>query len=453
MRSKDYPAWYLPLLLVFILSVSLLSCSQSPPSPPAPVQATGPVATWIQQHALPLTSVEPGGSAADLQPLQQIVGDAMIVGLGEATHGAHEFFSIKSRLFEFLVEKMGFTTFAIENGWDVSRQIDQYVQTGNGDIHALMRADLYQSWRTQEVLDLIEWMRTYNASPAHAAKVHFVGIDAWDVSQAVFDDVVTYVRAVDPQQADQVQALYFGIRPNTPGRVLVDYDCFSANSQDAKLHYQANAQQVYDLLQSQQSTYESRSSSQAFALALHEAEVILQYITLGVLIPPSGTLFSSSAAYDKRDEFMADNVAWLHDQAGGQGKMVVWAHNVHIGSLKVTKNMGAFLRRWYQESYRLIGTSFYQGKDTIFQGESTIFQTPTPGTDTYNYALGSVGLPLYLLSLRDVPTGPVNAWIQGPHPLLNYGVGGEDLEMLGSLQYWFDAIAQIETITPSHVLP
>ncbi len=451
MRSRAHLAWFFPLLLALFLSIPLVSCSQSAPAPSVPVQATGPVATWIQQHALPLTSVEPGGSDADLQPLQQIVGDATIVGLGEATHGAHEFFSIKSRLFEFLVEKMGFTTFALESGWDVSRQIDAYVQTGKGDIQALMSADLYASWRTQEMLDLIKWMRAYNADPAHTAKVHFVGIDAWDVSQTAFDDVIAYIRTVDPQQTDQVQTLYTGIRPNSPGRLLVDYDGFAANSQDAKLRYQANAQQVIDLLNSHQSAYESRSSAQAFALAHQEAEVIWQYVTLGVLIPPSGTLFSSTEAYAKRDEFMADNVAWLHDDAGLQGKMVVWAHNVHVGSLK-SKNMGALLRARYQADYRPIGTSFYQGTDTIFGNGPATFQTPTPGTDTYNYALGSVGLPQYMLDLRQVPAGPVNDWVQGPHGLLNYGVGGEDLEMLGSLQYWFDAIVHIETITPSHVL-
>ncbi|HEY7414028.1 MAG TPA: hypothetical protein VH593_02460, partial [Ktedonobacteraceae bacterium] len=74
MRNKGRLAWYLSLLLILILSLPLVSCSQSAPSPPVPVQATGPVATWIQQHALPLTSVEPGGSDADLQPLQQIIG-------------------------------------------------------------------------------------------------------------------------------------------------------------------------------------------------------------------------------------------------------------------------------------------------------------------------------------------------------------------------------------------
>jgi erythromycin esterase len=73
------------------------------------------VITWIQQNAISLKTVEPGGSDADLQPLQSLVGNASIVGLGEETHGTHEFFTMKARLVEFLVSRMGFTTFIMEN--------------------------------------------------------------------------------------------------------------------------------------------------------------------------------------------------------------------------------------------------------------------------------------------------------------------------------------------------
>ncbi len=72
---------------------------------------------------------------------------------------------------------------------------------------------------------------------------------------------------------------------------------------------------------------------------------------------------------------MAENVAWLHDQGGGHTKMVLWAHNAHIANDPSynpygphTENMGAFLREWYQQSYRPIGTSFYQGTGKFTEG-------------------------------------------------------------------------------------
>ncbi|HXY41772.1 MAG TPA: carboxypeptidase regulatory-like domain-containing protein, partial [Vicinamibacteria bacterium] len=67
---------------------------------------------WIRRQAHPLTTVEPGRSLADLEPLRAVVGEARVVGLGEATHGTREFFQLKHRLLEFLVERMGFTVLA-----------------------------------------------------------------------------------------------------------------------------------------------------------------------------------------------------------------------------------------------------------------------------------------------------------------------------------------------------
>ncbi len=441
------------LLALLISSFLLISCAQAAPPPQAP-QSLPAVETWIQQNAHSLRTAEPGGSDADLQPLTQIVGDASIVGLGEATHGTHEFFAIKARIFEFLVEKMGFTTLAFENGWDASRQIDNYILTGNGNITSLIQTDLYGAWRTQEVLDFIEWMRAYNANPAHTRKVHFVGIDAWNISQQIFDDVVSYLQNVAPQQAAQVQTLYTGIRPTSPIPDFVDYGGFSAQPQATKQRYQANAQQVVDLLKTHQSAYQRLSSSSAFALALQEAQVIVQYTTLGVLIPSSETLFTSEAAYAKRDEFMADNVAWLQDYEGAGARIMLWAHNTHIAKLrKPDKSMGEYLYENYQERYRPIGTSFYRGTVRIFPGgPSKVVTVPTPGANSYNYAFGSVNIPRYLLDIRQAPAGPVHAWLQGPYPLLNYGVGGQDLETDGALQYWFDVIVSFHDITASHLL-
>src|SRR6266849_3344188 len=74
--------------LIVLLSVSfaLIGCSQAANTR---IASAGPVTTWIQQNAIPLKTVEPGGSDADLQPLQSRVGNASIVGLGEETDGTH----------------------------------------------------------------------------------------------------------------------------------------------------------------------------------------------------------------------------------------------------------------------------------------------------------------------------------------------------------------------------
>ena len=149
MRSTSFCSASACLLLLVYLSVSLIGCGQSQPTP-------SPVESWITHHALPLKTTDPRASLDDLQPLEQIVGNASIVGLGEATHGSHEFFTMKQRLLEFLVEKMGFTMFAMEGSWSAGEQINTYVLTGQGSARGVVGQFNFWTWNTQEVLDLVQ---------------------------------------------------------------------------------------------------------------------------------------------------------------------------------------------------------------------------------------------------------------------------------------------------------
>src|SRR5262245_16373273 len=88
------------------------------------------VRDWIGEHAVPLKGVEAGIGYEDLAPLRELIGNARVVGLGEATHGTREFFQLKHRLFEFLVSELGFTLFLIEAGFGESLAVNRYVLTG-----------------------------------------------------------------------------------------------------------------------------------------------------------------------------------------------------------------------------------------------------------------------------------------------------------------------------------
>ena len=449
-------------LLVLSLSISFASCSQATPTPKAPSYTLGTVQTWIGHHVIPFKTDEPSSSDEDLQPLKQIVGNATIVGLGEQTHGTHEFFTMKRRILEFLVTHMGFTTFALENGWDESRLIDKYVLTGQDNLVDLLHDDLYPTWQVQEFRDLIEWIRAYNADRAHPMKVHFAGIDCGNISQAAFDEVVAYVHSVDPQQAGLIQALYTDIRPTNPTPVFAEN--FSALPQTIKEQQRDNAQKVYLFLQAHQAAYESQSSKEAFALALQSAHVILQYTKLVTLIAPSATLLTSGPGYIYRDTCMAENVAWLHEHAGGSARMVLSAHNIHIANTTPVAglhehNLGGLLRQHYQQQYLTIGTSFFQGSFNALtqQNGLTSYTVGPPLVGSYDSVLGSVGLPLYLLDIRHTPAGAVTNWVQGPAKLRSIGqffdpAHEADDYGQGSLQQWFDVIIHFQKTTASRPL-
>ena len=88
---------------------------------------------WLQQNATPFTTLEPGVDDAELAPLNNVIGNARIVGLGEGTHGTSEFFRMKSRIISYLARNLGFTIFAIEGNMPEAYKMNDYVLNGNDD--------------------------------------------------------------------------------------------------------------------------------------------------------------------------------------------------------------------------------------------------------------------------------------------------------------------------------
>jgi len=130
---------------------------------------------WIRAHAIPLQSVEAGHGFDDMQPLAKVVGAARIVALGEATHGTREFFQLKHRMLEFLATQMGFTIFSIEANMPEAYRLNDFVLSGRGDPAQLLKGMYFWTWDTEEVLDMILWMREFNRSGK--GRLQFTGFD------------------------------------------------------------------------------------------------------------------------------------------------------------------------------------------------------------------------------------------------------------------------------------
>lgn len=130
---------------------------------------------WLRQHAVVFDSDQPGNGLADLQGFKRLVGDARIVALGEATHGTREFFRMKHRLTEMLATEMGFTIFSIEASMPEAYRLNDYVLGAEGDPAALIGGMYFWTWNTQEVLDMVRWMRRFNQSGR--GRIEFTGFD------------------------------------------------------------------------------------------------------------------------------------------------------------------------------------------------------------------------------------------------------------------------------------
>ncbi len=129
---------------------------------------------WIRNNAIRISGANPGQGWADLTALKELIGNARIVALGEATHGTSEFFHMKHRILEFLANEMGFTIFSIEANMPEAYRVNDYVLNGQGDARKLLKGMYFWTWNTQEVLDMMYWMRDFNTSGGH---IEFTGFD------------------------------------------------------------------------------------------------------------------------------------------------------------------------------------------------------------------------------------------------------------------------------------
>src|ERR1035441_2510606 len=176
-------------------------------------QSTAPVTEWVRGNAIRLTTTEAGHGFQDMEPLKKVVGKARIVSLGEATHGSREFFQLKHRMLEFLATEMGFTIFSIEANMPEAYKLNDFVLKGEGDPATLIKGMYFWTWDTEEVLDMVRWMREFNKSGK--GRVEFTGFDMQTPNVAL-GIVKDFVARVDPEYAVNVkQAGELALAPPT----------------------------------------------------------------------------------------------------------------------------------------------------------------------------------------------------------------------------------------------
>lgn len=367
---------------------------------------------WLAGHAIRLAGPEPGRGFADMEPLAALIGDARVVALGEATHGSREFFQLKHRMLEFLVERMGFTAFAIEATMPESFDVDRYVLTGEGDPRKALSGLYFWTWDTEEVLALIEWMRRYNADPAHVRKVRFYGFDMQTPVRAA-RVVLGYLERADPgADPDSRSALVavadpfaqegFGLRPEAEREAV-----------------RAAAGRLAERLDLRRDEYEARTGDADWELARQHARVLVQNLELAQ---------AGNAGFAVRDRSMADNVLWLLDREGPDGRVVLWAHNGHVSTVEPW--MGHHLRRALGDAMVVFGFAFEQGgfqaqgprRDGAPGFELQQFEVEPGAPETLETTLAAAGLETAAVDLRALPEGsPAAEWLRAPRAMRSIG--------------------------------
>ncbi len=366
----------------------------------------GVVRDLVRAVAHPLT-----GAPGDYDPLLTYIGDARVVLLGEATHGTHEFYRERARITKRLIREKGFTAVAVEADWPDAWRVNRYAQGQGPDKNAATALSGFRRfpawmWRNTDVLDFIAWLRAHNKSLDPAAdSAGFYGLDLYSLHTSI-EAVLNYLDRVDTEAAQ---------------RARQRYGCFDHFGEDAQacgyaaglgLSRKCESEVVAQLLELQRRAADDvrrdgRLAEDDFFYAQQNARLVknaeLYYRTM---------FRGRVSSWNLRDEYMANTLEALIQHLALRNssmKVVVWAHNSHLGDARATSmghdgewNLGQLARQRYGRDCVSIGFSTYSGTVTAAASwdaaaERKAIVPAFPGS--YEALFHATGIPAFLLAM------------------------------------------------------
>jgi erythromycin esterase-like protein len=319
------------------------------------------MSTDLNASAIPLT-----GSGHDFDALMERIGGARFVLLGEASHGTHEFYEIRARITRRLIEEKGFHAVAVEADWPDAYRVNRFVHRGGQDRSAEEALSGFNRfprwmWRNTVVAEFVSWLRESNAGDRQ--RCGFYGLDLYSLASSR-QAVIGYLETVDPEAGR---------------RARERYSCFDTHGDPQAYGYSAAfdvsescreqaVQQLMDL-RSRSWDYMARDGYVAedeFFQAEQNARLVKnaeEYYR---------TMFDRrTSSWNLRDRHMADTLIALAahlDRRSAPSKIVVWAHNSHLGDARATDmaargewNLGQLTREAFAGEAVLIGFTTYDG--------------------------------------------------------------------------------------------
>jgi erythromycin esterase len=341
---------------------------------------------WLKTHCIPIKTSNAESGLEDLEPLRKIIGDAKIVALGENTHGSSEVFTMKHRLVEFLVTKMNFTIFSLEASLPESYLLNDYVLQGNGDPKALLGEMHFWICNTQEVLNMVTWMRKFNADGK--GPIQFTGFDM-QYPDLALNNLLKFSEKNDnnlKSKVDSISILMALLKTKDPQNILVTNDLNILKQR---------CDTVLSLIIKHKANYLRKVQVSEYNLILQNAIVLNQCLTSAV--KPVGDRFFY------RDECMAKNIELILAN-NPDAKIILWAHNAHVANQK--GYMGNLLKEKFGDKYFSIGllsnSGTYTAKRTDDVMSNNVLEEGKPGS--FEYSFHRLDLPYFLFDFKQLDT-------------------------------------------------
>jgi len=304
------------------------------------------------------------------------IGDASIVLLGEATHGTREFYRTRAAITRRLIVEKGFDAIAVEADWPDALQVSRYIRDSRASPHGSETANAAHEalrdfqrfpqwmWRNTEIVELVTWLHERNRRLDDAAsRTGFFGLDLYSLRSSM-DAVIRYLSETDPEAASRARARYacfdhlaedpqsygyaatFGLRKDCEDEVVRQLVELSSDA-------------AHRALDGASGGHDELFYAQQNARVARDAEAYYRSMFRG-----------RDESWNLRDTHMVETLDALQqhlgDRKGRQARIVVWAHNSHLGDARATEmgdhgqiNLGQLVRERHAP-----GTSFALGFTT-----------------------------------------------------------------------------------------
>ncbi|MEM7035478.1 MAG: erythromycin esterase family protein [Bacteroidota bacterium] len=330
-----------------------------------------------------------------------------VVAMGEATHGTREFFEMKHDVMRFLATEMGYRIFTIEAGYAEALKLDRYVRTGKGDPDQLIGKMGYWCWNTEEVLEMVEWMRAFNKGRAAADQIRFLGVDMQTLEGAVHD-FITFFKSFPTLPAQDFLPILERVEENR----------IEAMPEAQQRELQQAAADIVAFLDKHADFFSPIVSAGGWEAIRMEAKVFQQ--TAG---RPQQR---NNRSY--RDSCMAENLLRILQDSGPEAKAFFWAHNGHVrdytdplyGGFNAAGN---FLRAELKEKYYVIGFDFAGGEFRAGGNNGLqVWSRNKKFRGTQQVIHSNIGTDNFLFDLQNAQQDPTTrAQVEALNPLTSIG--------------------------------
>lgn len=381
--------------------------------------------SWLKSNIHPLKTVDPNASSdTDLEILDKLIGNSKVVALGETTHGSSEIYKMKHRIIKYLAQKRGYDVFSIEANMPEAYLINNYVISGVGNSHSLIKNMKFWTWNTQEMLDLVECMKQYNNSEK---KIQYTGFD---------------------------MQYYMGGLDNIENAFRNDH-----NTKNIVITLRTKLKILMEKIQKGEILEFSPDMIKDELKAINELKTIIKQSNKSAeekdwLLQNTAIVEQSlDMSNEGRDRSMAENFMWIKSH-NPKSKFIIWAHNGHI--TKEGETMGKHLADKLGDDYLNIGFTFYEGSYTAMGDKGlTAYNAETAHLGTYEYYFEKADCPIFIIDLRKVRQDRKRdaEWLKSKLKFRGVGALKTTPEFFeANIKYEYDLLIYIKKSTPSTLL-